>query len=100
MHKISQSANSVTFLLGPGMWSEISTESRDYVLSAYLKIAQQIIDENDLVAPEPHRLSLIVMAAVEALTLFHTATLHEPSREELAEFFADFVLRSISHHQS
>jgi hypothetical protein len=50
-------------LTRPGLWSEISSESRGYVLSAYLKIAQQIIDEN---ASEPHRLSFIVMAAVEA----------------------------------
>ena len=83
------------FHLGPGFWAVLPADSSQDVLASYLERAQEIFAEHDIVPLAPHRLQLIVMAAVEAAMLFHTAALREPSQHDLDELFADFIIRAL-----
>jgi hypothetical protein len=45
------------------------------------------------------RLTLLVDSALEVLTLFFAAAVHEPSQPELHHLFEDFLMRCIVGHR-
>ena len=92
----SQSTSVLTFDFGPGFWAMVPSSRRSDMLQYYMQRAWQIIEWEELAAPESLRLKLIVMAAAEAEFLFSAAALNKPRREDSHMFFADFITRSLT----
>jgi hypothetical protein len=64
----------------------------------YLDLARQILTDCGA-SIDSTRLRLLVEVALEAVTLFVVASLHEPTQPELHDLFEDFLIRcSVGYH--
>jgi hypothetical protein len=65
-------------------------------VARYLRHAVQILFEQDLAIPDWDQLTLIVRCALDAQALFFAASICDPSRTELYQFFESFVLSCVT----
>jgi hypothetical protein len=68
-------------------------------VARYLRHAVQILSEQDLAIPDWDQLTLIVRCALDAQSLFFAASIHDPSRTKLRQFFESFVLSCVTFAQ-
>lgn len=88
------------FRVGSSFWAEVPADARRDLLMHYADLAGEIIGDHDLPVPDRDRLELVVRAALEARLLFYSACIQDISRDELDEFFLDFVVRAVAPGQA
>lgn len=88
--------NQPSFNLGPGFWAGLPIPERQYLLERYRARATRVFGGLAVAPVAKPRLDVLVMAAVEAVHLFFTAALCEPTPDDLDAFFDHFITRSMN----
>lgn len=93
-------AGTPSFSLGPSFWALMNLDERQAILRQYRVWLLNTLRSKGIALLEGGGLDVIIMAALEACNLLFTASLHEPARAELLDFFDEFVRRAMEETDS